>query len=513
MKILKKVVLTGALTTIALMTLTITAKAATVKVTGEVVNIRKSASTSSDVVAMLSEGIECEYLGEEGDWYKVKYKRYTGYITKQYAKIIEESKTTENTNTETTQTTEENNTKNEESTTQEVNSTTENTQSTETKTQEPKTIQYQKLTKDSSVKILPLIQSSNIGNLKKDAEVLLIAKTGSWAYIQANEFNGWVRLDSLTDGKTVTTGENNETTAQEKTGYISENYVNVRKGAGTNYSIVKVLTLNSTVTVIGEEGDWYQIKSGSDTGYVSKQFVSESKKTTSRSLETSRTTNEEENKNKVTETEKSTEEKVETSSKSSQNTTVIQETKTTISNTKSEETKTTDKTESTSKNETASSKTSTKSETTNSETKSQTTKSETTTKAETTTTTKGEEVVAYAKKFLGARYVYGGDGSNGTFDCSGFTMYVYRHFGISLPHGATSQSRVSNGTKITKQSDLKAGDIVFLLDYETGVGIGHCGIYIGDGKFIHASTTGYKVIISSLNTIYEGRFYSGMRFF
>ena len=61
--------------------------------------------------------------------------------------------------------------------------------------------------------------------------------------------------------------------------------------------------------------------------------------------------------------------------------------------------------------------------------------------------------------------------------------------------------------------NLKAGDIVFLTDYETGVGIGHCGIYIGDGNFIHASTTTYTVIISSLNTTYAGRFYSAMRFF
>ena len=88
--------------------------------------------------------------------------------------------------------------------------------------------------------------------------------------------------------------------------------------------------------------------------------------------------------------------------------------------------------------------------------------------------------MAYAKQYLGCPYVYGAAGSK-SFDCSGFTMYVYKHFGISLPHGATSQSRY--GTKVSK-SNLKAGDIVFLTDYETGVGIGHCGIYIGNGNFI-----------------------------
>ena len=115
--------------------------------------------------------------------------------------------------------------------------------------------------------------------------------------------------------------------------------------------------------------------------------------------------------------------------------------------------------------------------------------------------------MSYAKQYLGCPYVYGAAGSK-SFDCSGFTMYVYKHFGISLPHGATSQSRY--GTKVSK-SNLKAGDIVFLTDYETGVGIGHCGIYIGNGNFIHASTTGYKVRISSLNVEYAGRFYSAIR--
>ena len=111
----------------------------------------------------------------------------------------------------------------------------------------------------------------------------------------------------------------------------------------------------------------------------------------------------------------------------------------------------------------------------------------------------------------GYKYVYGGDGSNGTFDCSGFTMYVYKHFGIKLPHAASKQYKCGKGTQITKYSDLQVGDIVFLTDYETGVGIGHCGIYLGNDNFIHASTTCYGVEISSFKTIYKGRFYSGLR--
>ena len=70
MKMTKKVIITGIIAIMTLLMLAVTSKAATVKVTGEVLNIRKSASTSSEVIAMISEGVECELLGEEGDWYK-----------------------------------------------------------------------------------------------------------------------------------------------------------------------------------------------------------------------------------------------------------------------------------------------------------------------------------------------------------------------------------------------------------------------------------------------------------
>lgn len=128
------------------------------------------------------------------------------------------------------------------------------------------------------------------------------------------------------------------------------------------------------------------------------------------------------------------------------------------------------------------------------EKKQEETKTETTTKE---TSSKGSEVVAMAKKYLGSRYVYGGSSPSG-FDCSGFTMYIYKQFGVSLSHSATAQS--SKGTKVEKK-DLQTGDIVFFTDYKTGKGIGHCGIYVGGGSFIHASTEKTGVITSS---IYSG---------
>ena len=526
MKTIKNIIIVSIFTIITLTILTITANAATVKVTGDVLNIRKKPSTSSDVIAMVLKGVECELLEEEEEWYKIKYKSYTGYISKQYSELLDnddETSSNEETNEssnndEEIQDEDVQGTENSEETSPEENEDEIVDENQEQIQEEIPQVVYKKLNKTSDVKILPLIYSSVIGKLKKNTEVILIAQTTFWSYIQADEFNGWVRSDVLVQSNTTTSNKENEKENENEVseGYISESYVNMRKGAGTSYNIIKVLTLNTKVTILGEENGWYKVEVGADTGYVSKDYVSDTKTATSRGLETSRTHNTNTQSNQTSSEKESNKQSSNTSSNKEQ---------TVINSNKAETNITSNKTNSNNaeSNKNANTTTQNKAEGNKQElnkvetNKAESDKTETSSKEDNSKTennsTKGEEVVEYAKKFLGCKYVYGGDGSNGTFDCSGFTMYVYKNFGIKLPHGATSQSKVSSGKKITSQSDLKAGDIVFLTDYETGVGIGHCGIYIGDGNFIHASTTGYKVIISSLNTTYKGRFYSAMRLF
>lgn len=111
-------------------------------------------------------------------------------------------------------------------------------------------------------------------------------------------------------------------------------------------------------------------------------------------------------------------------------------------------------------------------------------------------TSKKEEIVQYAKQFLGSKYVHGGSSPSG-FDCSGFTYYVYKHFGYNLSRSSSAQ--VNNGTTVSK-SDLQLGDLVFFSHYKTFQGIGHVGIYIGNNQFIHASSEKTGVIITSLNS-------------
>lgn len=106
---------------------------------------------------------------------------------------------------------------------------------------------------------------------------------------------------------------------------------------------------------------------------------------------------------------------------------------------------------------------------------------------------KGEKAVKTAKKYLGTPYVYGGASPSG-FDCSGFTMYVYGKLGIKLPHNA--QAQYSCGKHVSR-SELKAGDLVF---FGSGGYIGHVGIYVGGGKFVHSPNTGDVVKVQTLSS-------------
>jgi cell wall-associated NlpC family hydrolase len=99
-------------------------------------------------------------------------------------------------------------------------------------------------------------------------------------------------------------------------------------------------------------------------------------------------------------------------------------------------------------------------------------------------------VVAYASNFLGTPYKWGGTTPAG-FDCSGFTQYVYRHFGISL--GRTTRDQIYNGVGVSRDN-LQPGDLVF---YGRGGVPSHMGIYIGNGMYIHAPRTGDVIKISS----------------
>lgn len=434
--------------------------AATAVVNTDTLRLRKEASTDSTVITLLDKGEKLDVIEESGDWVKIKVKGITGFVHKDFVDIKEDEKQEENKEEEiVTQenTIEEENVAEEDTTTEPENVIEENTnvdesQITEVEDTKDFTVRETSLIADGDVYILPLINSNKIGNLKKDAKVTLMDEVKGWFYIQADEFNGWVRSDKVEEIKEeITTPadtnnqnppQNQEDNKQEdnkqneeenkvnevaidrKVMYVNYTSVYVRKGPGTENPVVDSLILNNQVTVIAESGDWYKVEVGNVTGYIAKRLLSNTKTET---------------------TDRNAAEREDASANVNQD--QEQQVNTNISN------------------------------------------------VQTPATSKGQEIVDFAKKYLGCRYVYGGSGPS-TFDCSGFTMYVYKNFGINLSHSARAQSK--NGVYVAK-SDLQPGDLVFFKDYETMDGIGHCGIYIGDGNFIHASSgTGYCVKISTL---------------
>lgn len=474
------------------------AKADTVRVTTETLNLREKPSTDSNIVALISIGEECEVISEEGDWYEVKYGDYTGYISKEYAELVGKTNSdnsddegesnsqsddkdtntdANNQNSVDSENTVSNNSTSKDTTSDNTtsdNATSDNSASDAQNSNDVVKLEG-KINKNTNVKIVPLISSSNIASIKANEEVMVITVMKNWVYIQADEVSGWVRSDAITvtevkennnkdndqnsdngtddnqdDGKdnedsndkTNDDSKDSETSFEAKTMY-TEDYVNIRKEPSTTADIIMTVEENTALKVIGEEGDWYKVDTSEGEAYVIKSALSsERTQTTSRgSLDRKA------NSDKTTENSSD-------SNKVASNTSKL-----------------------------------------------------------------GSEIVSYAKKFLGVPYVYGGASSSG-FDCSGFTMYVFDHFGISMGHGAQMQSKLGKAVEANKNSktslleNLEVGDLVFFLDYETMDEIGHCGIYIGDGDFIHASSgSGYCVKINSLlpGEYYNTRYCSARR--
>lgn len=107
----------------------------------------------------------------------------------------------------------------------------------------------------------------------------------------------------------------------------------------------------------------------------------------------------------------------------------------------------------------------------------------------------GSDVVAYAMQFLGNPYVWGGTSLTNGVDCSGFTMQIYRHFGVSLSHSSWAQAGAGVGVSA---SEAQPGDLVFYRSSGSATG-GHVGIYLGNGEIISALGSKWGICISSIS--------------
>ena len=124
--------------------------------------------------------------------------------------------------------------------------------------------------------------------------------------------------------------------------------------------------------------------------------------------------------------------------------------------------------------------------------------------------TKENEILETAKEFLGVKYIWAANGPT-AFDCSGYTKYVFKQNGITLPRYSGNQAKV--GTTVS-YNNLEKGDLVFFDTAKHSTGkVNHVGIFIGNDKFIHASSGAKKVMITSFNQkkFYKNRFLHGQR--
>ena len=122
---------------------------------------------------------------------------------------------------------------------------------------------------------------------------------------------------------------------------------------------------------------------------------------------------------------------------------------------------------------------------------------------------KSNKITQLAKKKLGKRYVWGAVGQKNTFDCSGLTCYVCKKNGITIPR--TSRAQSTYGKRVSR-SDLRPGDLIFFDTSKRRKGyVNHVGIYLGNDRFIHASSAKKKVVITKLSKSFYSKRYKGAR--
>lgn len=390
-------------------------------VSTDTLRLRKSNSTDSSILTLLSLDDKVEILTRTEDgWYKVKYtdakeqKQYEGYVSEAYITLKEENQTTPEPNkSEENKTSEEENNSNNDIPSEEEG-TKENTNKI--------------INKGEKIYLIPLVNSNTTMILEKDANVEVMAELNGWSYVISENIEGWVRTDKL-----------KETDAINKFGYINANSVNFREQPDSSGKIISTLSRNNKVEIIEENNGWIKTEYNGNVGYIATKYISDSKiETTSRS---------------------STRRKTKTTDSTST---------TSIAQAKSEDVTTNGNFETT------------QIQTSNANT---------------------SEIVTFAKKYLGYKYVHGGNSPSG-FDCSGFTQYVYKHFGYFLSRSASSQAR--NGVAVNK-SNLQQGDLICFSGSSGSKKISHVGIYIGGGKFIHSANSRKGVITSKVDG--DGYFY------
>lgn len=461
--------------------------------------VRKEASVDSKIVTVLYPGNDVEVLSKDGEWSKIKRGDYIGYVKTEYLKELEDKDDeSEINNTIKNEVKNEikNEVKNEVKKDEKIeNKVSENTSNTTVSDASSVVEEVVKTLPENKVailiktelNILPNFFSKNILDLDAGTELELIDTMNNWYKVRTSEGReGWI-LKSKTTNKVLNVEKQPENTAESgnnvnnntqekpkeepkvedkvekdntknsnstKKGVVDVETANVRSKASTSSKRVAFLDYGDIVTIVSEENGFYKIEKNDIKGYVSKDLVSvDQDKVSSRSLA-------EERKEEVLRKE------------ALRNEEKITENVGSINQEKEDNIEKIEKVVDENSN-------------------------------------KGAEVASYARQFLGIKYVLGGKTPESGFDCAGFTKYVYKNFGVTLGSIASAQNSI--GTDVARE-ELKVGDLI-LFQNEEKTKIGHTGVYLGNGEFIHAANPQRGVVIDNLNTMsyYNTRFVNAKR--
>lgn len=312
--------------------------------------------------------------------------------------------------------------------------------------------------------------SSILGTYNSGTTMTVTGVSGAWYKVSYNGTAGYVHSDyvslsGVTSNGGSTAGSN---------GSVKGSDVRMRSGPGTNYSILGTYQNGTPLTVTGTENGWSKVTIGGMSGYIRSDYVSgggaDSKagyiKGTDVRLRSGAGTN-----YSILGTYNNGTPLTITGTSGNWTAVTINGVKGYVNSTYVT-----------------------------------TTKSDGGNTGGSTSSSIGETIVATAKQYMGAPYVYGGMSPSG-FDCSGFVNYVYKLCGYSMSRVASSIYN-NNGTYVEK-ANLQLGDLVFFASNSSS--IGHVGIYIGSGQFIHSSSGAGCVVISDLSSSYYLKNYVGAK--